>query len=524
MLYKLLDSASFFSHDEPQVTVINFDNIEGLTKQAVDDNISSFVSTIKPQSGKIYIHINAMGAGEYWSANKNGDWFPEHNLKEYYKTFETSPAHVFRHHINKDPAKAIGKVLFAIYNERMHRVELIAEVDASLGSDIESRIALGDFPLTSMACKTPFDVCSVCGNKAHTRQEYCEHLTTQLGQLMPDGRRVMALNVGPLKFFDISIVIRPADVTSGVLQKVAQQNIMAVGSAEMAEIEKIGETKEASHRKLADIIKEISGEVDSVGPELDKILYNTKDPDHKVIAQLRLFDFSDTLGVLAELGISPSIEFLAELIARKSLGDKGRGLGRMAAEYMNTVDPDSADVPAVKFEKPSRFNILAAKLLVPYLDQASLLPEYVEKRAALGYASFNVNAYEEPKIEQKPADHNHNLAKALLTIGGAAILAKMFINHLIKERLKNRLAKSDNFNAKIVLVKQASDYLTAFRLAKYATSKAVTREDKENLDRLASNTKMVLGSTNTQLGGKLSKIIKSVQIGSKAVDKYSKGT
>lgn len=525
-MYKLIDCASFFSDKEPQVTVINFDNIGELTKQAADEQISNFVGTIKPQPAKIYIHINAMGAGEYWSANKNGDWFPEENLKQYFKTFETGPAHVFRHHINKDPAKAIGKVLFAIYNERMHRVELIAEVDATLGSDIEDRISMGDYPLTSMACKTPFDVCSVCGNKAHTRQEYCSHLQTSLGQLMPDGRKIMALNVGPLRFFDISIVLRPADVTSGILQKVAHEEV--ISSAEAAEIAEIGEVKEASHSKLADILKQIEGNIDAASPELEKILFKTKDPDHKIISQLRLFDFSDTLGVLAELGISPSIEFLAELIARKTLGDEGRGLGRLAAQYIKRVDPKTADIPLIKFEKPSRFNILAAKLLAPFLDEASLLPEYVEKRATLGYASFNPNTpIEGISAEEKKPHENTNLAKTLLTIGGVAILAKMFITHLIQERLKNRLVNSNNFNAKIVLVKQASDYLTAFRLAKFATAKEleVKKDDKKNntLDEIASAARKAAGSTQTQAGSKLSKTIKIVQLGQKVVDKYSKG-
>jgi hypothetical protein len=209
-MYKLIDTASFFSHHkdyEPSVQVINFDNLGELTKEAADERIHAFVKAIQPQPGRIYIHINAMGAGEYWSANKNGDWFPEENLKQYYKTFETSPAHVFRHHINKDPAKSIGRVIFALYNDRMHRIELIAEVDKSLGKDIEDRLAAGDFPLTSMAAKTPFDICSICGNKAHTRQEYCSHLRSELGQLLPDGRRVMASTLAHLSSLTLALLL-----------------------------------------------------------------------------------------------------------------------------------------------------------------------------------------------------------------------------------------------------------------------------------------------------------------------------
>src|SRR5438128_557773 len=182
-MYKLIDSSSFFDAEDLQVTILSGPGIhEELTKAAADDRVKSYVmDNLKIQPGKMYLHINAMGAGEFYGPNRNGDYFPEEVLKLYYKTFETSPAHVFRHHINKDPARAIGRVIFALYNERMHRIELVAEVDRDLGSDVESRIAAGDFPATSMACKTPYDVCSICHNKAHTRQEYCVHLKQHLG-------------------------------------------------------------------------------------------------------------------------------------------------------------------------------------------------------------------------------------------------------------------------------------------------------------------------------------------------------
>jgi hypothetical protein len=528
-MYKLIDSASFFNEKEPQVTIVNTDNLNELVKQAADERITSYTKTIKPQPGKMYIHINAMGAGEYYGSNKNGDFFPEEQLKFYHQTFETSPAHVFRHHINKDPAKAIGRVLFSIYNERMHRVELVAEVDKQLGRDIEERLAQGDYPSTSMACKTPYDVCSICHNKAHTRQEYCQHLRNHLGELWTDGRRVMALNVGPLKFFDISVVIKPADVTSGVLQKVASEVEEIVGSAEMAELEDISEvSKEASFRKFADIIKEVTGIVDKVSPELEKIVANTNDLPHSVIGQLRLFQLSDTLNVLADLGISPSIEFLAELIARKTLGDEGRGMGKLVSEYLKHVDPETTDLPIIRFEKPERTNILALKLLSPHVEKCSLLPEFVEKRASLGYASFNPHGYEEQKPlinrdeAKKEIEGLAPLAKTLLSIGGVALIAKMYITHLIEEKLKTR--NFNDYGAKIVIVKQSSDYLLAFKLAKYATARELNDRDNKDLDRLATATRNALKLSKADSAGKLSKVIKSIQLGSKAVDKYNKGT
>ena len=523
-MYKLIDSSSFFSPEELQVMVVDTHNLGSLVKQAADYRISDFVRSLSPRSDKMYLHINAMGAGEYYGCNKNGDYFPEANLKEYYKTFETSPAHVFRHHINKDPAKSIGKVLFAIYNDRMHRVELISEVDTFLGQDIEDRIAAGDFPSTSMACKTPWDICSVCGNKAHTRQEYCSHLRNELGHTYTSGKRVMALNLGPLRFFDISIVIRPADVTSSVLQKVAFSRGEAMGSAEIAELEGLGETKQASFRKLADIIKEIEGGIDQVSPELDKILFKTKDLKESLVDSLRAFDLTDSLGVMAELGINPSVEFLAELISRKYLGEEGRGLGKLAASFMKLVDPARSEVPSVEFARPERINPLVYRILLPHAEECSLLPEHVEKRAMeRGYASFNPNAIEEPKAVGNPQQIQslEPLSKTLLTLGGAALLAKIFITNLIEEKIKEAIGHTrPKNNVKILIAKQASDLLSTVHLIKAALAKEVKRDQKKDLDNLASATTFVLKNSKTVAGDKLAKAIKILQVGSKNIEKH----
>lgn len=519
-MYKLIDSASFFSKDEPSVRIINVEDASSLTKQAADERISEYVKNIKPEEGKMYCHINALGAGQAWSCNRNGDWFDEDQLLKYYKTFETNPAHVFRHHINKNPATSIGKVLFAIYNPRMRRVEIIAEIDKELGQDVESRIAKGDYPSTSMAAKVSYDRCSICNNVARSRNDYCEHLTNNLGQILPDGRKVMAMNDGDIKFFDISLVVRPADVTSSILQKVAFAGEV-ISSAELAEIEKISEDKEAAHRKLADIFKEINGSIGGVSTSIENILDKTQDPDRSLIPQLRLFDLNETINVFAELGISPSIEFLAELIARKALGDKGRGLGRQAADYVKNVDPEATDLPVVKFEKSDRFNVLIAKLLSPEVNKCSLLPEYVEKRAALdGYASFNTGAYEEPYQVEKPVE-KQGLFKSLLAIGGTALLAKMYINHLMKLKFKEKAMQDNPLPAKIVLVKKADDYLAACKLAEQATKKDI--RNKKDFDTVLSRSRMVIGSTKTQVGGKASKAIKTFQVGGRLIDKLNEG-
>lgn len=477
---KLLDSQSFFQEDEMQVRLL-FQEDGGLTKEAAAAEIDDFVKAIKPREGFFYLHINAMGAGEWYGSNRNGDYFPESQLIKWHKTFETSPAHVFRHHVNKDPAIAIGKVIFSYYNPRMHRVELVAEVDKTKASAEYSRIMAGDFPMTSMACHTPFDICSVCGNRATSRSMYCEHLNNHLNELLPDGRKVMSMNVGPLKFFDISIVIRPADVTSSVLQKVAS-DVSAIGSVEQAEMEGVqfeGRVKSASLKKIAvekvaDLIKRIDGEVAAGAENLDTILDRVVDPDMDIIPVLCQYSVEDLANAFAELGISPSLEFLATLLVSKGAGHEHSHLGVEAIKILLEMGPEALTpehfilVPQVE-EKEA--NPLLVKLLTKFIEGSSLAPSVVEKRAATyvmpppsrptGYTNFEPGRkpIEKPVIAA-PVEQPSGL-KLLLTVAGSALVLKYVINSLVQSKLEkaqswlkssvgNSFTKSASITAKLM--------------------------------------------------------------------------
>lgn len=480
-MYKLIDSASFFPDDEVTVTLLRLKDVKscGLEKVAADDRVTDYVkSLLKPKEGKFYLHINAMGAGEFYGSNKNADYFPEEQLKEYYKTFEET-GYVYRHHINKDPAKSMGRVIYAIYNERMHRVELIAELDMVLGKDIYDRIQRGDFPQTSMACKTPWDVCSICSNKAHTRQEYCVHLTSQLNKVLPDGRKVMAMNVGPLRFFDISIVIKPADVTSSVLQKVAYSS--AVSSALLAEEEGFVETiekkaekiKQAALKKFSEIIKKIpGGQITGASKDANEILSKVKEPGQDLLDILSQVPLEESLNALAQLGISPSVAFLASLIARKKLGHKvGLAFGQAVEEFISSIPPESIPMEAIDLlgdieEKDASPHLIRA---ISSRSDASLTKEAIEKRAiiaelllnqkpadshALGHHERYHDGYldtSKPLPKYISADQHernqwrHEIAhrtredsstlSTILRIGGAALLAKMLLSSLLDEKI-----------------------------------------------------------------------------------------
>lgn len=477
---------------EPSVKVIEDWSGKGLVKSAADSRVSEFVKNLQPEPGRIYLHILAMGAGEYYGANRNSDYFPENALIDWHKTFETSPAHVFRNHINKNPEIAIGQVILSVYNERMNRVELVVWVDKEKGSDIVKRLERGDFPATSMACKTPYDVCSICGNKAHTRQEYCEHLSNQLGRMFPDGRKVMALNIAPLKFFDISIVVRPADVTSSVLQKVASTG-QVVGSADLAEIEGLTE-KTAAHKKLSELIKEIDeGTIADYSENLDHILAKVKDPHYESIPHLAAHDLADVFSTMAHLGISPSLRFLAELIGHKLSGTDASGIGDLVEGYIGDKGVKSLIASEKGFGEVTDPNPFIMDLLMPSVKQASLLPEMVTDRVS-SFGTFipgtNVGYIGNgPHIEETPVERFRRLAgspeshkpgglmsmiQTLIVVGGAALAAKWYITNAIEKKMQESQANHTN-GVKIVLVKSASDYRSTFHLAKNDMIKVLTK-------------------------------------------------
>lgn len=220
--------------------------------------------SIQPKQGKTYILVLAMGASEFYGPNRNGDAFRESELRKTHKTFETN-AHVYKSHVNKDPAKAYGKVVKSFYNDDMHRVELVLEIDNAKAPDVVEKINSGQSVAVSMGCKIKFDVCSICGNKAPTRADYCTHLRNELNKIYPDGRVVCADNPNP-NFFDISIVWRPADKTGYMLKKIASDRKYLGGSAWLAEKNAARITLAKYLDKAAEIEKLVSGHGMGLGP------------------------------------------------------------------------------------------------------------------------------------------------------------------------------------------------------------------------------------------------------------------
>lgn len=223
----------FHAGEQPVVPLFEYGDSMTKVASSLDHvpELQKYVNQAKPEDGWYTLLIHANGTDEVWGPNKKGDSFPAQWLKPEdpnaqfgYKTFSTNGIG-YVHHRNT-PEHWTGRILLAEFSDPMGRAELIAKFNiARLNEEgapyFVDMLEKGLLPAVSMGCRVPYDVCSICGNKAPTVAQYCDCLRTQRLSTMADGRRVRMFNVEPV-FHDISLVSSPADPAARVLLKVAE--------------------------------------------------------------------------------------------------------------------------------------------------------------------------------------------------------------------------------------------------------------------------------------------------------------
>jgi len=277
-------------------------------------DVVKYIESLRPRNDAAYNLVNAMGAGEFFGSNVNGDHFPEAALihrpddwtgnplldkikaKDWaygYPTFYS--AHPYAHHRNKDAGRAFGEVELAVWHPRLKRVELVTRVDKLKcqeygGTQVWDKLSQGMFPDVSMGCKVPFDTCSICLDwkryheaaatfdpKKHaspgqailaihkktpirgvsiTRKDYCEHARNQMNKILADGRKVYVYNDFP-KFFDISFVFIGADKTAKTMMKIASEGRVYSFGSSAYEAEKLGYDEMTVGEKTASLNESI---------------------------------------------------------------------------------------------------------------------------------------------------------------------------------------------------------------------------------------------------------------------------
>lgn len=273
---------------------------------------------LQPPEGKTGIHLVALGAMETYGFNRNADGWKQADCKSRYNTFVTH-GHVYQHHRNKDPKKALGEIKAAAYNPDMDRIELYIWADNEKAKDHLERLEkTGEVPF-SMAATVPSDTCSYCGatRKGPGDPNECDHIKYELGKVAEDGKFIGMINNDPT-WFDISFVGRPADriawslkTASGMTDSIKAAEFEGVTLPDDLALESdSGMRKLAALKELAAMQIRIAGwcKKASAPSKDDRYLFELRKlaslqvPDD-MLTTLREYGPRDAFGALADAGV-----------------------------------------------------------------------------------------------------------------------------------------------------------------------------------------------------------------------------
>ena len=368
--------------------------LEKTASSCLHPDIRNFIDSQEYAPGKLYVLVNALGSGEFYGSNVNGDYFEESELTKQsevagHKTFLN--AGVYRHHKNKNPEKSMGKVKISAYNPNMRRVELVVEIDREKASqlghgDLVRSLDNGEHPAVSMGCKVKHDVCSICNHESKTRQDYCKHASAMMNQTLDDGRKVFVTNPNP-RFFDISFVLVGADKTSFAMQKLASSK--TVLSADLAKEEGLREptkslSKDSQKAKVALMLKRVP----ATAQKIDNCCGAEKKLDNFCSA-CKSHDLGDALTTSSSMGIvlKPR-EYQKIVLLKLGYDELAEDLERRGAVFAPTEEIDRS----VTFGKRSQFSPeLFNALKDDFLERTSFEP-FISERILLKQASQNKNS------------------------------------------------------------------------------------------------------------------------------------
>jgi hypothetical protein len=362
---------------------------------AYHPTIASYISSAKTIPGKTQILLTALGSGEYWGDNANGDYFPESELaydgtEDYgYRTF-MKYAKIYKHHVNKNPNASFGDVPLAVFNPTFHRVELIVLLDNARAPDIADQIDNGHYPDWSMGTRIPYDVCNICGNKAPNMKFYCHHAKYMMGKIDPEtGKKVFVRNYKP-KFFDISYVLIGADRIAKTLRKVAHARPVYYGVSSAALAEKAAEVaKRATIEKHVPAgpseppSSQTSGEtLRALAQSIPSVKAQEKALPRDVIEGLSKMPLSRSLSTMTMLGILPKPqEFQRLFLIAKGLRSLADALEQKALCFDPMMQPEPREGDMGEFDISHRhFDEEGMRLLLPFLPERSYASPHLSKR------------------------------------------------------------------------------------------------------------------------------------------------
>jgi hypothetical protein len=179
----------------------------------------------------VYVAVRALTADK---PNSNGDCFPHDELiridpilhRPVYASFIGKGVYINHRHTD-DPTQAKGIVLDARYvtaNENDKYVELLLAIDKKRDPVFASNVERGIINKFSMGASVQFTKCSVCGNEARRKEDFCDHIAKFKMRecVAPDGTKKLAFEkCYGVTYNEISAVSDPADETAQILAKIA---------------------------------------------------------------------------------------------------------------------------------------------------------------------------------------------------------------------------------------------------------------------------------------------------------------
>jgi hypothetical protein len=239
-----IEDMSMISDSKPYISVLSKSNT--LSVGSMIKTANKVVKVAPKEDDFLYVRVRAVSAGnvieqpdgsaelipmekllknlsmyskKIRGANDNGDFFSYEELKRTYKTFIGKSA--FVDHKNENVENARGIVLDAAWNERCKFVELLVAVDKKAFPELARGVEMGYITDVSMGCRCGTSVCSICGNEAHTEDEFCDHVLKYKGGEFKD-QPVFEDN-RDIEFFEISFVSQGADKQAKILERVASK-------------------------------------------------------------------------------------------------------------------------------------------------------------------------------------------------------------------------------------------------------------------------------------------------------------
>ena len=242
-------------------------------------------------------------------------------------------------------------------------------------------------------CRVPYDVCSICGKKARTRDEYCDHAEKHMLQYYPyddmtnRGLITCVFNTKPT-FFDQSFVFTRADKGTFVIQELnkaagligtsyhfighsvdAGSRFFKEAERKKAEMEKTSPDDITRNFKVVDKEKYISdGNSNAVMPEFPLSTC-------KALSKHAMEDVFDTAGLMG-IHIMPK-EYAVIKAYRENDAPKAEVIKRHVRVM---IAPKTASVTQLPIRAP-RYNHEVARVLKPFMSSRSFLPRFDNTRA-----------------------------------------------------------------------------------------------------------------------------------------------